>query len=246
MHRSVARTGSITLGCGCFSIGSLMPSTKSPVAKLLGDLRDALASLDISWFVIGAQAAIVHGANRLTADVDVTLDLRKTPVARLLKALASQGFKPQIPDPKFIELTRVIPVLHVNTSIPVDLVLAGPGLEEQFFERAVAIRVGSRNILFAAPEDLIVMKVLSSRPKDLQDVESILAARRDALDISLIRKTLKTAELLLDQSDLLPAFERLLGSTRSRKGPKVHELSKQTKRTVSAKRPGVSLPRRSR
>ncbi len=165
-----------------------MPSTRSPVAKLFADLRKGLSSLKVRWYVFGAQAAIVYGSNRLTSDVNITLDLHEISVAELLKALAKYGFEPQIPDRRFIELTRVIPVVHVKTKLPVDLVLSGPGLEDVFFERVVMISIGSSKIPFASPEDLVVMKVLSGRPKDLDDVVSILAVRRDTLDVTAVKK----------------------------------------------------------
>jgi|GEM_PF-384280 len=187
-----------------------MASTNNPVAKLLGDLSDALAALGVRWYVFGAQAAVVYGSNRLTSDVDVTVELGKISIQRALKVLGTRAFAPQLPDPKFIELTRVIPLVHLPSAIPIDLVLAGPGLEELFFERAVTMRVGSRSVRFAAPEDLIVMKVLSARPKDLEDIESILAAKGGELNTSLIHETLKTAESMLDQSDLLRTFDHLL------------------------------------
>ncbi len=34
----------------------------------------------------------------------------------------------------FVETTRVLPFVHRVSRIPVDVVLAGPGLEEQFFD----------------------------------------------------------------------------------------------------------------
>jgi hypothetical protein len=190
-----------------------MRSSTTRVARLLADLAEALSEFGVRWYVFGAQAAIVYGASRLTADVDVTLDLGSRPAVDLLKALRRHGFAPEIPDPSFIETTRVIPIVHRRTSMPVDLVLAGPGLEDLFFERARALRVGARKINFAAPEDLIAMKILSGRAKDIDDVESLLVARPD-LDTGVIRDTLRLAEMLLDQSDLLPAFEQLLARFR--------------------------------
>lgn len=35
----------------------------------------------------------------------------------------------------FVERTRVLPMVHRGTAIPVDMVLAGPGLEELFLSR---------------------------------------------------------------------------------------------------------------
>lgn len=52
-----------------------MPSSTTRVTALLADLGKALAALRLRWYLFGAQAVIVHGAGRLTADVDVTLDL---------------------------------------------------------------------------------------------------------------------------------------------------------------------------
>ena len=47
----------------------------SPLAELLGGLRDAFEPLGVRWYLFGAQAAILHGAARLSADVDVTVRL---------------------------------------------------------------------------------------------------------------------------------------------------------------------------
>jgi hypothetical protein len=47
----------------------------SPVAELLADLAAAFDQRRVDWYLFGAQAAILHGAARLTADVDVTVRL---------------------------------------------------------------------------------------------------------------------------------------------------------------------------
>ncbi len=187
-----------------------MPS-ETRVAALLADLARGLSSLKLRWYVFGAQAAVAHGSTRLTADVDITIDLGGRSTSEVIKALRKHGFRPQIPDPKFIETTRVIPLVHAKSRMPVDLVLAGPGLEDLFFQRSVELRVGRRKIPFASLEDLLAMKVLSGRVKDLDDVETLLAVRRGDVDVAVVRKTLRDAEALLAQSDLLPLFENLLG-----------------------------------
>lgn len=58
----------------------------------------------------------------------------------------------------------------------------------------------------ASPEDLIVMKVLAGRPKDLEDVRSILRASGRGLDDGYVERTLTMLEQALSQSDLLPTW----------------------------------------
>lgn len=183
---------------------------RSPFVELLADLGAILDRLNIAWYLFGAQAAALYGVARATADVDVTLRLDHLTSRALLEELESRGFALRIDDDEFITRTRVIPVVHVSTKIPADLVLAGPGLEDLFFSRVQTLDFGGVTIPVAAPEDVVTMKILAGRPKDLEDVESILAARADVMNLSLIREMLSLLEQSLDQRDLLPDLERAL------------------------------------
>jgi hypothetical protein len=91
--------------------------------------------------------------------------------------------------------------------MPLDVVLAGPGLEEEFLQRAISVEVGEARIPVISPEDLIITKVLAGRPKDIEDVRSVAHERRNSLDIERIREMLGFLEQALSQGDLLPAFE---------------------------------------
>ena len=104
----------------------------------------------------------------------------------------------------------VLPLLHAATGWPLDLVLGGPGLEEDFLQRSVRVEVGPGvRVPMIAAEDLIVTKVLAGRPKDLEDAQGILAAQGADLDADAVRTTLAMLEDALGVSDLLPVFERL-------------------------------------
>jgi hypothetical protein len=91
-----------------------------------------------------------------------------------------------------------------------DVVLAGPGLEEAFLSRARPVTIAGTVVPVISPEDLIVTKLLAGRPKDLDDIRGILRERRATIDVELVRSTLTLIETALVQSDLLPAFEREL------------------------------------
>lgn len=185
------------------------PSGTDPLAELLAGLGSVLSSQGGRWYLFGAQAVVLWGRPRLTADVDVTVEIDPTAVPRLLAALAPRGFELRLRRDvdDFIARTRVLPLWHRPSDLQVDMVLAGPGLEEAFLERAIVVDVGGVPVPVIAPEDLVVTKILAGRPKDLEDVRGILAERGARLDPEAIRATLQLLEEALGQSDLLPLFE---------------------------------------
>ena len=56
--------------------------------------------------------------------------------------------------------------------------------------------------------DLVVLKVLASRPKDLEDVVTLLRVHAGAIDDTRVRAVLTMLEQALGQSDLLIVFEQ--------------------------------------
>src|SRR6185295_6510242 len=112
-------------------------ATESPVGLLLRDLAEVLEKRGHRWYLFGAQAVTVWGRPRTSADVDVTAEVDLGAVVSLVRDVEAAGFSVRVADPAdFASRTRVIPFLHVATQIPLDLVLAGPGLEEEFLARS--------------------------------------------------------------------------------------------------------------
>jgi hypothetical protein len=192
-----------------------VPRKLSLLAEVFAALEATFRRLGLGWYVFGAQAALMHGAARLTADVDVTLDAGDLDMATLLRELTPSGFEARVSDPEeFARRTRVLPLVHSKTSIPVDLVLAGPGLEAVFLGRSERRDVEGILVPVARAEDLIAMKILAGRPKDLEDVAAIVAAADDRLDLDLVRETLAMLEEALSQRDLLPRLAAVLSQSR--------------------------------
>jgi hypothetical protein len=177
------------------------------LAELLADLAAALNALGAQWYVFGAQAALVWGRPRLTTDVDVTVKSGAS-AELLVRRLDAHGFSLRIDATEtFIRTTRVVPLEHRSSGLALDVVLAGPGLEDLFIERAIQIDVAGTLVPFISPEDLIVTKLLAGREKDIEDVRGVLSERGSALNLPQIRTTLRLLEDALGQSDLLPVFE---------------------------------------
>ncbi len=189
---------------------SIVPPKPLPLLALLADFQRACAELNVGWYLFGAQAALLYGSPRLTADADMTVLLGAVSSQALATTLQQHGFELRVADETFVRTTRVLPVVHPGSGFPADVVLGGPGLEELFLERAIVRSVHGLQVPVARAEDLIVMKVLAGRRKDEEDVVAVLSAQRGRLDLEPIRKTLGELAAALAENDLLPRFERLL------------------------------------
>ena len=152
-------------------------------ADVFAALASCFASLGVRWYVFGAQAAIVHGAVRFTEDIDVTVDPGELSTRDIAAALGAHGFALRIDDDDFVARTRVLPILHEVSGVPLDVVLAGPGIEELFFDGASLVTIGATEVPVARAEDVVAMKVLAGRPKDLEDCVAILAAQGERFDV---------------------------------------------------------------
>ncbi len=191
------------------------------VAEHLRAIAKALKPLRIRWYVFGAQAVIAAGAVRQTADLDITTD--DVPVARLMKALRGAGFVLRsgiagVED--LVEHHRILPMEHRKSHFQLDVVRAGPGPEQGMLERARTRQVGRTRIPFVETNDLLVLKVLAGREKDLEDVRALLRGRSPEIDLEVVRQRLGQLGALLDDSTLLDLFERQVQA--SRRTPPVH------------------------
>ena len=183
----------------------------SHIGEVLAALGTCFDSLGVRWYLFGAQAAIFHGVARLTADVDVTVLPEPHSTGRLASAMEANGFRLRVTaTDDFVARTRVLPFVHSATRLPVDVVLAGPGIEEQFLDRAEFHVLEGVRVPIATVEDLVTMKILAGRPKDLDDAKGMLRARSEEVDLDHVRRMLQLLEEALSQSDLIPQLEQLI------------------------------------
>jgi hypothetical protein len=179
--------------------------------ELLAALSPVLARWG-RWYVFGAQAVTAYGVPRLSADVDVTLALHPDAPDRLARDLEAAGFALRVTDPDFVRRTRVIPFVHLATAMPLDVVLAGSGLEDEFLDRAVVTDVGGITVPLIDLGDLMIAKVLAGRPKDLDDVAGLWRLHAQTMDAERIRRVLRLLEEALSQGDLVSSFDAIAGS----------------------------------
>ncbi len=183
-----------------------------PVQPAAVELLAALAPVAERWgrwCVFGAQAVVAYGVPRLSADVDVTLALVPDAPEDFARDMQAAGFSLRVSDPGFVRRTRVMPFVHDATGMPLDVVLAGSGLEDEFLQRAIPTDIGGIRVPIIEPSDLIVAKVLAGRPKDVDDARALWQLHAPEMDAHRIRRLLQLLEEALSQSDLVSTFEAI-------------------------------------
>ena len=73
--------------------------------------------------------------------------------------------------------------------------------ENEMVERSILVETGSIKVRLPTPEDLIILKAIAHRPKDLEDIRAI-AANYPNLDNARIRSWLMQFGDALDQPGL--------------------------------------------
>ncbi|MBI5500125.1 MAG: hypothetical protein HY907_07765 [Deltaproteobacteria bacterium] len=75
---------------------------------LVEPIVDALNRGGVRYVIVGGLATVLHGFPRLTADIDLVVDLQPAEARRAIEALLRLGFRPRPPvDPyDFAEIVR--------------------------------------------------------------------------------------------------------------------------------------------
>ena len=176
--------------------------------QLLESIARGLERLGIPYMLIGGQAVLLYGEPRLTRVIDVTLGTGPQRLVELLEWVRSSGWEVLVEAPAdFVGRTMVLPCLEPASGIRIDLIFSFSPYERQAIERARRVPVAGAEVRFASLEDLIIHKVLAGRPRDLEDVRSILLKNR-AFDVEYVHRWLREFDRSLGEKSL-ERFEEL-------------------------------------
>jgi hypothetical protein len=178
--------------------------------ELLARLASVLSRGNLPYMIIGGQAVLLYGEPRLTKDIDITLGVNIDRLDELLVIVKELSLTPLPEDvPSFVQETMVLPVLEKSTGIRVDFIFSFTPYEAQAIGRAKKIILAEQEVCFASLDDLILHKMFAGRPRDLEDV-STLILKNPGIDVSYIRRWLKEFDAAVQGKGFLEAFERIL------------------------------------
>jgi len=191
---------------------SSQPETTSVsrVIEPLASLQRLIQEFNNQGVIIGGIAASLLGQPRLTADLDAVILLSVDDVPRLIEAAAKQDMLPRIQNAKlFARKNRILLLRHQPSSTNIDISLGILPFEVEMVERSKMVEVGSLRLRLPTPEDLIILKAVAHRPKDLEDINAI-ALSHPGLDIKRIQFWVEQFGQALDIPDLWEKISRLL------------------------------------
>ncbi len=181
-----------------------------PLLSALKTLVDFLSDSKIKNVIIGGIAASLLGKPRFTADIDGLILLPEKELAGILKKAKSYELSPRITGVlEFAKNNRVILLKHRVSGINIDLAIGLLPFEIEAVKRSRTCKIGKIRLSLPAPEDLIIMKAVAHRPRDLEDIRSVLETQSN-LDFRRIIRCVKEFSKILDMPELLTDLKDLL------------------------------------
>ncbi len=178
----------------------------TPLGAAAREILDWLGAHRLRGCVIGGVAVQRWGEPRLTQDVDVTVIAAVGDEERVIDALL-EGFAPRRADARDFALRHRVLLLRAGNGVALDVALGATPFETQTVRRASLFELepGCR-IRTCSAEDLVVHKVVAGRPRDVADIEGIIARQRHRLDLRRIRRWLAEFSAI----DGMPDFGRTI------------------------------------
>lgn len=151
-------------------------------------LGDTFTAQSIRYAVVGGLATALRGRPRFTQDVDVLLDVPQLALPGLLDELAGQGFLFDR-DTVIREYVREHMTAFRFGPVRIDwLKPVLPLYARTLAEASTLTWTEGHPLRVATAEGLILTKMVSFRPQDQADIETLVIANRDELDVGLIRQ----------------------------------------------------------
>lgn len=147
-----------------------------------------LEAARIRYVLVGGLALVLRGVDRLTADVDLAVDLAAEEAYKLISALDAAGYRPALPvDPRQLADAATREVWYRDRNMRVfsywdstgnrptlDIFIASPIPFEELWQHADRVEIGKDlRVAVASVAHLIRLKELAGRPQDLADIERL-------------------------------------------------------------------------
>ena len=170
---------------------------QSSLDKLFVKTINFLEKQKIPYLIIGGLAVGVLGEPRMTQDIDLIIFIPKNDLPKLLDKIKKDGFSVN----KKIALKDAYQKGTFRMDFEglwVDLIISSTEFENSAFKRKIKTELFGKRVYFPSPEDLVLLKVVPGREKDLLDARTIIERHKGKLDKKYIESW---AQKLSDEAE---------------------------------------------
>ena len=169
-----------------------------------------LQKFDDRGVIIGGIAVGFLGRPRFTADVDAMFLLSTNDISKFLEAARMEEIIPRIQNAEdFARKNRILLLKHIPTETDIDISLGILPFEEEMVERGSTKSFADLSIRLPTPEDLVIMKAIAHRPKDLEDIRTVVENYPN-MDVQRIEEWVKAFGEVLETPDLWDLIQSIL------------------------------------
>lgn len=139
---------------------------KQTLDQFYGQTIDLLEESNFPYVIIGGLAVSLIGEPRITQDVDLILSIPESDIRSFLRTAIDRNFDLNIQK----ELQRIKRTGTFRFSMGffhADVILASSDFEDSIFKRRRRIRLAGKKAYFPTPEDLVILKIVVGREKDI-------------------------------------------------------------------------------
>lgn len=155
---------------------------QNPVIRALMEIIDALDQREIDYALMGGLAVRAHAIPRPTNDVDLTVVCSTERFQDLLRDLGSDCVQvPEIYLTGWLDRVAEMPMVKLKThldpehAVDLDIFLCETEFQQSLMSRRIPVEMDpQRGVWIVTPEDLILLKLIANRPRDLIDVAEVL------------------------------------------------------------------------
>lgn len=181
-----------------------------PVAVLLGVLQ-AFEQAGIQAAAYGGLALATYGEPRETKDADVAVTGISAAQGEI--ALRAAGFNVLVAFDRvrfggqLVSRLTLVGGASLNTA---DLVEArSPRYAQEALTRSLSGSLRQQQIRVVTPEDFVIMKVLATRDRDLEDAAAVLRTLSSKVDMELIERELTPLAAEIPDHDIRDRWRRV-------------------------------------
>lgn len=169
--------------------------------EILEDVSKRLQAIGVPYMLTGALAQNYYAVERMTADVDIVVDLKIEDVPRLLEAFQKDYYVSRDSVVSAVQKQSQFNLIHLECVIKVDCIIRKASeYAKTAFDRRRPAEVAGASTYVVAKEDLILSKLLwakrSESERQLHDLRSLLSTEYDSSYVQAWAERLGVSDLL--------------------------------------------------